>query len=81
MVTYVNAILTPKGYCITIKNKEKIMSKKMFALVSGIIGGLQTIGVAIVTYTSPEYATAINSAIVIAGAAAIEICNLFVKAE
>jgi hypothetical protein len=57
------------------------MSKKMFALVSGIIGGLQTIGVAIVTYTQPEYATAINSAIVIAGAAAIEICNLFVKPE
>ena len=55
------------------------MSKKMFALVSGIIGGLQTIGVAVVTYTSPEYATAINSAIVIAGTAAIEICNLFVK--
>lgn len=54
------------------------MNKKMFALISGIIGGLQTIGVAIVTYTSPEYATAINSAIVIAGTAAIEICNLFV---
>ena len=53
------------------------MSKKTFALVSGIIGGLQTIGVAIVTYTQPDYATAINSAIVIAGAAAIEICNLF----
>lgn len=51
----------------------------MFALVSGIIGGLQTIGVAVVTYTGPEYATAINSSIVIAGAAAIEICNLFVK--
>ena len=49
----------------------------MFALVSGIIGGLQTIGVAIVTYTNPEYATAINSAIVIAGTAIIEICNLF----
>lgn len=30
------------------------MSKKMFALVSGIIGGLQTIGVAVVTYTGPE---------------------------
>ena len=57
------------------------MSKKTFALVSGIVGGLQTIGVAIVTYTQPEYATAINSAIVIAGAATIEICNLFVKAE
>lgn len=60
-------------------NKFKDMSKKIFALVSGIIGGLQTIGVAVVTYTGPEYATAINSAIVIAGAAAIEICNLFVK--
>jgi hypothetical protein len=57
------------------------MTKKMFALVSGVIGGLQTIGVAVVTYTQPEFATAINSAIVIAGAAAIEICNLFVKSE
>ena len=55
------------------------MSKKIFALVSGIIGGLQTIGVAVITYIGPEYAIAINSAIVIAGAAAIEICNLFVK--
>lgn len=49
------------------------MSKKTFALVSGIVGAIQTIGVAIVTYTSPEYAAAINSAIVIAGTAAIEI--------
>ena len=55
------------------------MNKKLFALVSGIIGGIQTIGVAFVTYYSPENATAINSAIVIAGTAAIEICNLFVK--
>lgn len=53
----------------------------MFALVSGIVGGIQAIGVAIVTYTSPEYATAINSAIVIAGTAIIEICNLFVKEQ
>lgn len=57
------------------------MSKKVFALVSGIVGGLQTVGVAVVTYSSPEYATAINSGIVIAGAAIIEICNLFVKPE
>lgn len=57
------------------------MSKKTFALVSGIIGGLQTVGVAITTYASPDNATLINSAIVIAGAAAIEICNLFVKPE
>lgn len=44
-----------------------IMTKKTFALVSGIVGAVQTIGVAIVTYTNPEYAAAINSAIVIAG--------------
>ena len=59
----------------------KIMSKKTFALVSGIVGGLQTIGVAIVTYTNPEYATAINSSIVVAGAAIIEICTKFVQPE
>jgi len=57
------------------------MTKKVFALVSGIVGALQTAGVAIVTYTSPENATVINSAIVIVGAAIIEICNLFVKPE
>lgn len=57
------------------------MTKKMFALVSGIVGAMQTAGVAIVTYTSPENATAINSAIVIAGTAVIEICNLFVSDE
>lgn len=57
------------------------MSKKMFALVSGIVGGLQTIGVAVVTYTQPEYAMAINSAIVIAGASIIEICNLFTTSD
>jgi hypothetical protein len=57
------------------------MSKKVFALVSGIVGGLQTIGVAVVTYYNPEYATAINSAIVIAGTAIIEICNLFTTKE
>ena len=57
------------------------MTKKVFALVSGIVGALQTAGVAIVTYTSPENATVINSAIVVAGAAIIEICNMFVKSE
>jgi ethanolamine utilization microcompartment shell protein EutL len=57
------------------------MTKKMFALVSGIVGALQTASVAIITYTSPENATAINSAIVIAGTAVIEICNLFVSDE
>ena len=57
------------------------MSKKVFALVSGVVGAAQAAAVAIVTYTSPENATAINSAIVIAGTAIIEICNLFVTPE
>lgn len=55
------------------------MSKKIFNLVTGIVGALQAVGVAIVTYTEPSYATAINSAIVVAGTAIIEICNLFTK--
>jgi ethanolamine utilization microcompartment shell protein EutL len=57
------------------------MSKKTFNLITGIIGAVQAAAVAIVTYTEPTYATAINSAIVIAGTAAIEICNLFIKEE
>ena len=57
------------------------MSKKMFTLITGLIGALQTAGVAIVTYTSPENATAINSAIVVIGTAIIEACNMFVKEE
>lgn len=57
------------------------MSKKTFNLVTGIVGALQTIGVAIVTYTDTANATAINSAIVIVGTAIIEACSQFVKAE
>ena len=57
------------------------MSKKIFMLVSGIVGALQTAGVAIVTYLSPENATLINSAIVAAGATIIEICSKFVEEE
>lgn len=57
------------------------MSKKMFALVSGVVTGLQTIGVAAVTYYSPESEETINAAIVIIGGAVIQVCNLFVKAE
>ena len=57
------------------------MSKKVFALVTGIVTGLQTIGVALITFENPEYVAAINSSIVIAGGAIIEICNLFVKPE
>ena len=57
------------------------MSKKTFQFISGIVGGVQAIAVAVVTYTSPEYATAINGAVVILGTAIIEACSQFVKAE
>ena len=57
------------------------MSKKTFQLVSAIIGGVQAIAVAVVTYTSPEYAAAINGAIVVIGTAVIEACSKFVNAE
>lgn len=57
------------------------MSKKTFQLISGIVGGVQAIAVAVVTYTTPEYATAINGAIVIVGTAAIEACSQFIKAD
>lgn len=56
-----------------------IMSKKTFNLITGIVGGVQAISVAVVTYCGPEYATAINSAIVIIGTAVIEACSQFVK--
>jgi hypothetical protein len=57
------------------------MSKKTFQLISGIVGGVQAIAVAVVTYTSPENAAAINGAIVILGTAIIEACSQFVKPE
>ena len=57
------------------------MSKKTFALVSGIVGARQTAGVAVVTYLAPDNAAAINSAIVVAGAAVIEICTKFINPE
>lgn len=57
------------------------MTKKTFQLVSAIIGGVQAIAVAVVTYTAPEYSAAINGAIVVIGTALIEACAQFVKAE
>ena len=57
------------------------MSKKVFTLISSIVGGVETIAVGCVTYMSPEYATAINAAILIAGTAVIDICAQFLKEE
>ena len=58
------------------------MSKKVFALVAGIIGGVQAIAIALVTFLVPApVSVAVNSAIVIGCTAVTEICNLFVKPE
>ena len=57
------------------------MSKKTFELVSAIVCGVQAIAVAIVTYTEPSYATAINGAIVVIGGAIIEVCAKFVEPD
>lgn len=56
------------------------MSKKVYNLVVGIVGGLSTIGVALVTFFNPAYAVAINASIGIGCTAIIEICGQFVKA-
>lgn len=57
------------------------MSKKVYNLVVGIVGGVEVAAIAIVTFINPSYAVAINASIGIAGTAAIEICNQFVKSE
>lgn len=55
------------------------MSRKVFNLVSALIGAAQAASIAVVTFFNPALAVAINSSIVIAGTAAIEICSQFVK--
>lgn len=55
------------------------MSKKVFNLVIGIVGGISAIGSAIVTYFNPEYAVQIVASIGIGATAINEICSLFVK--
>lgn len=57
------------------------MSKKVYNLITGIIGGVEVISIAIVTFFNPAYAVAINASIGIVGTAAIEVCGQFVKTE
>jgi len=57
------------------------MTKKMYALITGIIGGVGAIASAIVSYTDPAQATAILAAIPIAITAANEILMLFVDPD
>lgn len=60
---------------------EVYMSKKVYNLITGIIGGVEVISIAIVTFFNPAYAVAINASIGIVGTAAIEVCGQFVKTE
>ena len=56
------------------------MSNKNYNLITGIIGGIEVIAIAIVTFINPSYAVAINASVGIVGTAAIEVCSQFVKA-
>ena len=55
------------------------MSRKVYNLVVGVVGGLSTIAVAFVTFFNPAYATAINASIGIGATAIVEIAGQFVK--
>ncbi len=55
------------------------MSRKVYNLVTGIIGGVEVIAIALVTFFNPTYAVAINASIGIVGTAAIEVCGQFVE--
>lgn len=55
------------------------MSKKLYMLIQGVIGGVAAIASAIVTYFNPAYAAAIVAGIGIGSTAVIEICGLFVR--
>lgn len=54
------------------------MTKKLYALISGCIGGVATIATAVVAYFAPAHAVAIIAAIGIGSKAADEILLLFV---
>lgn len=57
------------------------MSKKTFALISGITTAVTTAAIAWVTYYEPTNATAINTAIGIIAGAITQVCNLFVNPD
>lgn len=54
------------------------MKRKTFDLVTGIVGGVSTIAIAVVTFINPAFATAINASIVVVNTAVVEICSKFV---
>ena len=57
------------------------MSKKTYALVTAIVGGVALIASGVVTFLNPPHATAVNSVIDIMQTATLESCLLFVAEE
>lgn len=57
------------------------MTKKVFELVTAIVGAVAAVGAAVVAFLDPNYAPAIVAAIGIGSTATTEILSLFLKAE
>lgn len=57
------------------------MSKKLFTLITSIVGAVSAAASAIIGYIHPSGTTAIIASIGVANTAIMEILNLFVKAE
>lgn len=57
------------------------MSKKLYNLVVGVVGGVAAIASAVVVYFDPSYCEAIVASIGIASTATAEIASLFLKKE
>ncbi len=57
------------------------MSKKVYALIVGVSGGICAIASAIVAFIQPSYTPAIVGSIGIVETAIAEICTLFLKKE
>ena len=57
------------------------MDKRTRTLVDAIVGGVSTIGIAVVTYINPEHATMANTIIGAVDTLIVVILNLFTKKE
>lgn len=49
----------------------------MLELITGVVGGVAAIAVAVVTYTKPKHAVKINAAIPVVATAIIEVAQIF----
>ena len=49
----------------------------MLELITGVVGGVSAIAVAVVTYTKPKHAVKINAAIPVIATAIIEVAQIF----